>query len=134
MNWHGTLTIHNVEEVAGMLRQLLEGKLYTSCEVYEYKGYRPELRLHQKLEPTHATNKEGISTYRHEDEDGNVLAGFLVVDSYGVWGLDTTKTDKGYDSTFNNPYLVFEWNKCTMTLRTPTGQLAYWMVVVEDEQ
>jgi hypothetical protein len=122
--WSGVLTLENLDEVAGLFRQLLDGKRYTFVSAYEYRGWRPEVRMHQQVEPHNATDGQGISLWR-EDAATPTYGGFHVVDTYGVWGLSCSVHEK--------PYVSFEYNKVTMELKTPAGKGAWWVVAVEGE-
>ena len=59
-------------------------------------------------------------------------AGFNVNDTSGVWGCSTNSTENRRDPQFENPYLVFERDRVTITHRTSARDLLYWVVVVEE--
>lgn len=131
LNWYGMLTIKNIEQVTDLLRQLLENKRYTFVIAYDASGCKPEVRTSQRLMPGSTTSGNAISI--HIDENGR-YADFNVHDTYGLWGAMTHLIEDEYDKDFNNPYIVFEWNKVTITHRAPSGQKLYWIAAVEDDQ
>lgn len=49
-----------------------------------------------------------------------------------VWGLSTTRKEKGYDAKFNDPYIVFERDTIKMTHRAPAGHIIHWQIVLQD--
>lgn len=127
--FHGTLTIKNVEFVAKSVLEMLNAKRYTFVSVYEYKNFEPETRVHQELK--NGTNGSPLSVWFDEKNVMPEFAGFNFCDSYGSWGLSTSQKDGYYDSNFDAPYIVIDWNSITMTLRTPAGLLAYWQITLE---
>ena len=128
-NWFGVMTVDNIEDIVGKLRELLTGKRYTFVSCYEYKRYEPEVRASQELK--NGTSDDPFHVWYGENQE---FGGFNVGDTYGVWGLDTNgHRGANYDGKFDIPYLVFDYGKCTMTFRTPAGLLAYWVVAVECE-
>ena len=128
-NWHGMLTVKNIERVADLLRQLLNEKRYTFVAANECFDFRPEVRTNQKLEPS--TAGDPISVYH--DKDQGQFACFSVRDSYGVWGCSTNLQEESYDHEFKNPYFVFERNKVNITHRAPAGNKLYWVAAIERE-
>jgi hypothetical protein len=112
--WNGTLTIENVPAVAGLIRELLAGKRYTFVACNEFFGFKPEVRTGQTLKPSRGKG-DPVNCYGETPDH----AGFHINDTYGVWGLSTSQKGGGYDSDFNAPYFVFEWDKVTVTLRAP---------------
>lgn len=118
LHWHGTLTVDNIDNVVDLLKQLLDGKKYTFVSCYAYKGYKPEVRLHQEIEHKSSTTGNAFSIYRH---DG--WSSFNVCDTYGVWG----------QSTFNNPDFIFERDRVTIESVNGFNEKFYWTIVVEDQ-
>jgi hypothetical protein len=129
LNWRGMLTTKNIEQVADLLHQLLEGKSYTFTAKNERFGFRPEVRWHLRLS-TRTTSGKAINVWH--DEQGR-FAGFNVSDTYGVWTCDTDLKEDKFDPDFNNPYFVFEQDKVTITHRSGSGNLLCWMVAVEPD-
>lgn len=130
---YGTVTIDNIDEVAEKLKQLLEGKQFTTVCCYEYRNWEPEVRLHQYLDG--GRDGENIRVIHHHLEpDGNPdnpHSQITVCDSYGVWGISTTQTETRYDPDFNAPYVAFEWDRVTITARAPNDLKYYSVYVVE---
>jgi hypothetical protein len=87
-DWHGYLTLENLEAVAGRMRKLLTGRSYTwvACNS-GLRHYFPEVRAGQQL------RDDGVTTYRN-DNGGRYSAGITVPDTYGVWGLHTDVPDQ----------------------------------------
>lgn len=125
-NWYGTLTIDNIQEVADAILEKLSGKTYAFVSAYEYRRYEPETRLNQRLH--NGTNGSPLSVYYGENGD---YAGFNFCDTYGVWGCSTNTNQKNWDSSYNNPYIVFDYDQITITQRTPAGKLAYWQITID---
>jgi len=123
--WYGTITVENIEYVAGLILELLSGKSYTFVSVYEYKGFEPETRQNQRLE--NGNNGSPLSVYKE-----NGYAGFNFCDTYGVWCLGTSNTDLSYDPTFARPYIVIEHDKVTISQRTGANKIAHWQITVNE--
>jgi hypothetical protein len=120
------LTTENIEQVVGLLKELLIGKKYTFIACNEYIGdFRLDVRTSQSLKDS------PFSIWR--DEEKGAYAGFNVSDSYGVWGCLTTLREDKYDGKYDNPYIVFEHNKVTITHRAASGALIYWCAAVEQD-
>ena len=124
-----TLTFGNIEFVANLILRMLSGKKYTFVSVYEYKNFVPETRLHQELK--NGPNDSPLSIYFDTKSSPSQFAGFNFCDTYGVWGLSTSLKNDYYDTGFNTPHIVVDWNSITITLRTPAGLLAHWQITVE---
>ncbi|MBD3244967.1 MAG: hypothetical protein GF335_03165 [Candidatus Moranbacteria bacterium] len=133
LHWYGVLTIENLQQVADLLLQLLDGKRYTFVAANEFFRFKPEVRTGQTLSHKGATTGKAINVYYDEKENPPKHAGFNVGDTYGVWGCSTNLATDEYDNEFNNPYFVFEYNKVTITHRAPAGHLLYWVVAIEQD-
>ena len=129
LNWYGMLTVENIEKVAETLRQLLKEKKYTFVACNEGMDFKPEVRTGQQLKPS--TKGDPINVYF--DEESKRFASFNVCDSYGVWSCSTSLHTDDYDHEFKNPYIVFEWNKVTITHRAGSGSKIYWVCAIERE-
>ena len=133
-HWAGTVTVGNIEEVAERFKKLLTGKQYTTVHCYEYKNFKPEVRLHQVL----GGGRDGhniVVTHHHERKDRSSdrpHSQMTLCDTYGAGGFSTTRVEPGYDLDFQAPYVVFEWNQVTITNRAPNGLLYYTVYAVED--
>lgn len=114
---YGTVTTKNIKEVTDQLRKLLTGCKYTVAHCYEYKDYRPEVRLHQKLGGS--KNGDDVNLFFHSDTHAQVV----ICDSYGVGGFSTAQVELGYDPEFKAPYVVFEHGQFRITHRAPSGKL-----------
>lgn len=125
-DWYGTVNTDNIETVAGLLREYLEGKQYTTVHCYEYRGWKPEVRIHQRLEGSR--DGKNITLHRHHEGHAQIV----ICDTYGVGGLSTTRTEPGYDGEFNAPYVHFEWgHTIEITQRAPNGLLFHTVYRVE---
>ena len=131
--WFGTLTLENLEEVAAMIGDLLDGKRYTFVACNEYFKFKPEVRTGQELNHKGSANGRAINAWLDDEETPPRFGGFNIGDTYGVWGCTTNVNAEGhhYDPTFNAPYLSFDWGKVTITHRAPAGHLLYWVAAVE---
>jgi len=138
--WYGMLTTGNVEQVAGLLGQLLDGKFYTAITAYPtaYPPFdkenldmdvRMDVRTSQKLSPEGTRNGKAI-TWSVEDERAHLT----IYDTYGLYCVDSKlQGDRARnDSTYQNPYFVFEGNRVTIRHRAPAGNLLVWTFAVED--
>ena len=135
IKWHGTVTVSNIDEVAEMIRELLTGHRFTTVYCYEYKGFEPEVRLHQQLEG----GRDGINirvTHHHKEQPDHFPHSQLTIcDTYGVGGFSTTQVEEGYDHTFNAPYVVInrmQRGQIRFTTRAPNGKLFHAVFAVED--
>lgn len=124
LQWFGYLTTVNIEQVAGLLRQLLEGKKFTSVHSNEGCGFRPEVRTGQTLKT--AKNEPAITVYHHE-----AVAALTLRDSYGVWSCQTTLTEDVEKEECRDPYFEFERNKVTIIDWAPAGWKIYHVLAVE---
>ena len=133
-HWEGTVTVGNIEEVAERFKELLTGKRYTTVHCHEYKNFKPEVRLHQEL----GGGWDGetiVVTHHHKREDRSSdrpRSRMTLCDTHVADGFSTTRVEPGYDPDFQAPYVVFEWNKVTITNRAPNGLLYYAVYAVED--
>ena len=125
LHWYGMLTVENVQKIADLLLQLLDGKRYTFVAANESCRFEPEVRTGQRL--------KAISVYYNEKENPPKYAGFIVVDSYGSWSCSTNLAENKYDQEFRNPYFVFKYNQVTITHRAPAGHLLYWVAAIEQD-
>ena len=126
--FYGTLSIENIEKVSKLILETLENKKYVFVCNYEYKNYKPETRVNQKLK--NGNNKSPLSFWYGDKKN---YAGFNFGDTYGVWGCSTSSKDGKYDPEFNNPYIVVTQNQVTITQRTPEGKMCYWQLTVQNE-
>ena len=142
LNWYGMLTIDNIKGVVALFRQLLDGKRYTFVAVNMYGNENTPGRIVSKIdvrtsqEVRHDKAKYGETFTVWFDEQSDTpprFAGFNVCDTYGVWGLSTNTNETKHDHEFKNPYIVFEWNKVSITHRAPAGHILYWTIAVEDD-
>ena len=126
-----TVTTKNIDAVAQRMREMLTDQRYTVVHAYEYKRYKPEVRLHQQLEghrgSSGAGNGDNISVCHHSETH----AGLILCDTYGVGGFSTTQIEERYDPDFNAPYIVFEYSKIHIKQRAPNGLLYYVVYAVE---
>jgi len=128
--WYGVLTTGNVERVAGLLNQLLDGKYYTAISALpdESRDCRMSVRTSQKLSPEGTRDRKAISW---SVDDGR--AHLTIHDTYGLWCLDSKlEGDNARNDNFQNPYFVFEGNQVTIRHRAPIGNLLVWTFAVED--
>jgi len=127
-----TVTTKNIDAVAERMRAMLANHTYTVAHAYEYKGWRPEVRIHQQLEGSISYKPAGdgshISVHHHNENHAQLI----ICDTYGVGDLSTTQTTDEYDPQFNAPYIEFDYNKIAITQRAPNRQLFHTLYVVED--
>lgn len=130
MKWSGMLTVKNIEQVADLLRKLLNGKRYTFVAAHESRGFKPEVRTNQKLNSSIPGVANSIRTYCN-NEEGKQFAGFLVNDSYGVWGCSTCLLEDTHDPKFKNPHIEFDGDKVTIIHRPSARNKLYWVAAIE---
>lgn len=147
-DWHGYLTLENLEAVTARFRSLLDGQRYTwvACNS-GLRHYFPEVRTGQQL------RGRGVTTYRDDGEgDGEPFAGITVPDTYGAWGLHTSvldqrtargrrhaafekatgeqkRTDTWDDQRLT--YLHIKHDRIEIEHFAPAGYRLYWVVTVE---
>lgn len=115
-NWFGTVTNENIEDVANAILSILKGKNYTWTESYEYRGFRPETRVHQHLE--NGTGGSPMNVW-HSKEINYSGANFC--DTYGVWGI------------YPKCYVAFEHDRViNIEMTTGAGKKAFWQITLED--
>ncbi len=145
-DWHGYLTLENLDAVAGRMRKLLTGRRYTwtACNS-GLRHYFPEVRAGQQL------RDRGVTTYREEAQHGP-FGGITVPDTYGVWGLHTSAPDQrtahqqrteAWDrateeqrrtDTWDDQrltYLHITWDKIEIEHYAIIGYRLYWVITVE---
>ena len=138
--WFGMLTTGNVEKVAGLLGQLLNDRYYTAIcahptiypktlELPETVALSMDVRTSQKLSPSGTRDGKAISW---GVEDGR--AHLTLQDTFGLYMLDSNlQGERSHsDSTYRNPYFVFDGNKVTIHHRAPAGNLLVWTFATED--
>ncbi len=128
-NWHGPLTVDNIEGVVTLLRQLLGGRRYTFISAHERYKFKPEARTGQRLGKGGPTKEVGF----HIDED-RARASMFIHDSYGICTLASSLKDGDSYTSEENPYLEFRENQVTITHQSDSGHKLYWMYVLEDEE
>jgi hypothetical protein len=132
VEWFGTMTIENTDQIVARLRRMLEGKKYTFVAANEFFRYKPEVRTGQRLDPKGCKGGDALMLF--SDDVNGKFKGFSVGDIHGVWGCTTTATNEHKHDNYNNPYFHFEWDHTvTITHRAPAGHLLYWVVAVEGE-
>jgi len=126
--FYATLCLENLEEVAQLILEELEGKTYTFVAANEFFKYKPDVRTNQRLKD------EPFSLYFDDNNDPPQFGGFHFSDSYGVWGLSTSQQEPDYDPSFDNPHVAIEWDgTITMTHRAPAGNKIYWVISPQRE-
>jgi hypothetical protein len=110
----------NIEPVAKRVKEILDGKNYIFLSCYEHLGWRPEIRMNQKM--------RNVTTWKNDGEEDK-YGGFHVSDTYGVWGCmfvnDTNGKKQGYIALANNGLEVHNQNDF--------GQWYWWKVIVEED-
>lgn len=120
MNWSGTLTLDNLEDVAEAIRTRLESVTYTFVTRNEYMGPDwEERRTEQQVEAWKAKDKQPVSTHRYDD-----WGGFNVVDTYGVWGA----------STFSEATITFNEQGIIIDQNAPAGHALHWEILVDEPE
>lgn len=125
--WFGYLTLENVDAVADRIRRMLDGHRYTWVAVNE-AFERPEVRTSQVMEK--------VEVFRSRDDSYGELAGITVLDTYGVWGPDTTAPDErtaAQQPERDRAYMVIDHNKIEIKHFVPAGSRLYWVIALEDE-
>lgn len=128
--WFGYLCLDNFDLVADRIRAMIgDGQPYTWVAVNEAFGQRPEVRAGMVAEKVVV---RGSST-----DEGAPTLYLTVVDTYGVWGIDTsarTEAEARDGGKLNNVYLHFETNqwgdKLTIEHYAPGGQRLCWVIAV----
>jgi hypothetical protein len=110
--------VENLQEIADNIKKLLEGKKYLWVDAYEYKRWRPEIRTDQIM--------KNVRVWYQESTTPPTYGGFSVNDSYGVWGMTTTKQWRDSISFFANGI--------EMNLHTPEGREAWWQIYILEDQ
>jgi hypothetical protein len=123
--WYGTLTTKNIDKVAELMTEVLGEHSFTAVHVYEYNGWKPEVRVGEHLQGS----VDGVHIKAHHHSDSH--AQITLCDSYGVDGTATTQIEAKYDPDFNAPYVVIEHNEVRWTDRTPEGRLRHVVRKVE---
>lgn len=144
-DWHGYLTLENLDAVAERLRKLLAGQRYTwvACNS-GLRHYFPEVRTGQQI------RDYGVRVWH--PEDGSRLGGITIPDTYGIWGIDTSVPDqqtarqrrhaaweKATDEqkrtdTWDDrglTYLHIKHDRIEIEHFAPIGYRLYWVVTVE---
>ncbi len=114
---YGTVTMQNIKEVTDRLRKLLVGCKYTVVHCYEYRDYKPKIRLHQELGGS--ANGDDVNLHFHSDSHALVT----IYDTYGVNQFSTSQVESGHDPEFKAPHVIFERGKFWITHRAPNGKL-----------
>ena len=141
LHWSGMLTTGNIEQVHNLFHELLDGKFYTSINAHptvypkidekhpETMDCRMHVRTSQKLTPEGVRGGDAITF----SVDGK-YAHLAIHDTYGIHMMDTKLEGEHahYDHTYQNPYIVFEYNRVTIHHRAPAGNLLVWAFAVED--
>lgn len=138
--WYGMLTIDNINEVVGQIKEVIDGKKYTFVAVNMYGNEQDpgrlvsqiDVRTSQEARHDKAKNGETFIVWFDEANNPPQFAGFNVCDTYGVWGLSTRTNSANYDYEFKNPYLSIDRNKVSISHRAPAGRILYWVIAVED--
>ncbi len=118
-DWQGTLTVDNMEAVAGLLRHLLEDKRYTHVVCRESEGFKPEVHASERL-----YGRIRIQTY------GRTI-GAIIIRHPGVKEtLIYTKTHEE-DPDFDSAHFCFSPDQVTITQRTEQDRLMYHVFAVE---
>jgi len=111
MNWSGTLTVRNTDDVAARLQRLLGGKTYT---VRNGSGTQTGQQL---CPPSRSPRAHPISA--------TVALGAAVVEIHGTYGtvsFDTVQMDNGPDPEYKSAHLTFTRQGVTIKQRK-RGQL-----------
>jgi hypothetical protein len=130
--WHGCLTLENLDLVADRLRRLLGGQRFTwvSCNAV-MNNYRPKVRTGQRI-------TEGIKASRSVRDDDRQVGYITISYSEYVAFLDTTVSDRAeeiglvsYDvRRKRGAYLSFTGNQVRIEQAENIGPI-YWVAAVE---
>ncbi len=125
-NWHGNMTIKNVEQVVERLRLLFGGKKFIFVSANEIFNYKPQVELDQELVP----KQDGSAVSFSRDEKGQ-FAILFIQHCDGVLTLSTRLTEDQANQDGTDPYLAFEQDKVTITHRPGGSNKVYWVLVVQ---
>jgi hypothetical protein len=134
--WFGMLTTGNVEQVGKLFSELLDGKFYTAIVAHPmaYKAptdvdVRLDVRTSQKLVAEGTRDNKAIVAEVSDDR-----AHLTIHDTFGLYCVDSGLQGEVQrpDSSYQNPYIVFEGNRVTIRHRAPAGNLLVWTFAVED--
>lgn len=128
LEWHDTLTTENANLVGALILRCLDGHKFTTVHCLEYAGYKPEVRLHEKLHG--GRDDVNVSVHHHSETHTQII----LCDSYGVDGTSTTQTENRYDPDFHAPYVTITPTEVRWTDRTPAGKLRHVVRKIEDER
>lgn len=124
LNWSGSVTTENVEQVADLFRQLLVGKRFTHVSVNEGSQYRPDVHTGLSLH-----EREPITVIQLGEE-----VGVSITDTRFSRTTWSSQAYQGASKTEEKPYITFECNKVTITTRAPSGFRIYWVFAVEEDR
>ena len=140
LHWFGMLTIGNVEKVAALFHELLDGQHYTAITAHptfypadgerrETPDCRMDIRTSQKLSPEKVRGGDAIRATVNGD-----YAYLSINDTYGIYMIDTKLQGEHahHDCTYQNPYIVFAGNRVTIWHRAPAGNVLVWAFAVEE--
>ncbi len=125
-NWYGTLTQENAEQVAQALRDLLEGRYFTTVSCNSHRFERPEVYPSQRLDPDGMIGKQAIkANFFPATKDYDAFMTIGIHDSYGSWSIS------------EGSYIVFTYDsshhevRIVQSDRGDRGDLV-WVFAVED--
>lgn len=127
LNWSGMLTTKNIDQVAKLLHQLLDGNKHTFVSANEFYGFKPKVETDQKLTPEKTESGKAINVSHHAKDH----ASLFITHSGGVLICSTNLVEDIYDPNFKNPYFNFEDDKVTITHRADAGQVLHWVAAVQ---
>lgn len=127
--WRGRLTVENIEEIAKLLSQLLDGKSFILVTSYEYSA--PDITQNVKIDHEHSDSKEAIACWRNEEEGS---AGINIATTQEIGHFYTILRDGKFDSSRQGPFVTFEGDRVTITFRSSSGIYCHWQAVVIEEE
>lgn len=134
--FYGTVTIDNIEKIAQMIDEKLTGKKYVFTSWNEGMSEQASLHVQPNQELKDSIKGNYYSLWYDNENDYPEYAGFNFSDTYGVWGLSTSKHSSdlkfGWDSSYNAPYIVFDYNEIKIIHRAPAGHILVWVISIQE--
>jgi len=113
-NFSGDITLDNIKDVAEAIESVLDGKKYAF--VASVGGECPRVRVNQELTQAPSVRYDTEATPPR-------FAGFNISDTYGVWGVSTSESEK--------PYITFKHGQITIKHKNAYGETINWVIVTQ---
>ena len=119
--WFGVLTSSNLEQVAGVIREILAGRFAIAEASYcdsgnaDLRFISPDCMIDSRW--TSSPAQEPVRVFR---DDNNAWIGFSAGGYF--WSFNARMGDKQDHDDYRYPYFLFEHDKFTVTQRAPAGK------------